>query len=59
MIFFRYKAAKLKLREHFGNAVAGKKGKNQAVRRKSDRLQGGGSIQSMDGMFYSSGTIPL
>ena len=28
------------LREHFGNAVAGKKGKNRAVRRKSDRLQG-------------------
>ncbi len=26
------------LREYFGNAVAGKKGKNRAVRRKSDRL---------------------
>ena len=28
------------LREYFGNAVAGKKGKNRAVRRKSDRLLG-------------------
>ena len=41
MIFSSCKAAKrsaAELREYFGSAAAGKKGRNRAVRRKSDRL---------------------